>query len=90
MKTKRFKAGQAVRITTAARVDMIGRVAQVTPNGKYLVRVPGWMADGYPLETMAHADELERSTVALMWRAAEKRGWTRRDCAAMCYTRVGF
>lgn len=79
---QRYAIGAAVRVTNAARVDMIGRVVGVKwsgPNAVYDVRVPGWKADGYPLDVGAYDDELERSTVPKMERAAAKRGWPKKE-----------
>jgi hypothetical protein len=77
----RFKIGSYVRVTTMARTDAIGRVVRsVSTHVTYhTVRIPGWQADGWPLELRAREDELEQSNPRKLRDAVHKRGWTGRE-----------
>lgn len=51
--------GATVRITTMARTDAFGQVIARTENGRWLVRLPNWQADGYHLDAGCEESELE-------------------------------
>jgi hypothetical protein len=53
-----MKIGQSVRVTSMARVDAIGKILRVTPQG-YEVRLPNWQADGVHLDVYCRKDEVE-------------------------------
>ena len=71
----RFVPGVVVRVTDAARVDMVGKVYAVCPNGRVEVKVPGWQADGYHLMTVVHVNDLELVPASELARTVKARGW---------------
>jgi hypothetical protein len=62
-----------VRITNAARVDVIGKVVGPMTGDSVLVEVPAWQADGYPLKWAASNRDTEPSTRAACLAAAKGR-----------------
>lgn len=74
-KVRRFSLGRIVRVTSAARTDVIGRITEVPRTGTVCVRVPGWMADGYPQDFYASVHDVEPATIMDLKTAVRKRGW---------------
>lgn len=54
-----LEVGTIVRITSMARTDAIGEVIDVR-EGRYIVRLRNWQADGYHLDVACRAEELRR------------------------------
>lgn len=52
-----FEIGDVVRVMTMARTDAIGRIVAIC-DGRYVVRLLNWQADGYHLDVACRAEEL--------------------------------
>lgn len=74
-KVKRFSVGRLVRVTDAARTDMVGRIVEAPRPGSVRVRVPGWQADGYHMDTVVSVHDVESATIVQLKQTVRKRGW---------------
>lgn len=74
-KVSRFTVGRIVRVTTAARTDMVGRIVEVPRPGSVRVRVPGWQADGYHMDTVVSVHDVEAATIVQLKKTVRARGW---------------